>query len=173
MGFLRKLFRKNGDSSKESISFLVGSGFSIPDKIMGVKALNQVFQNVKKDEIFIGSSQESGFLDGEEDANNHLSNDKRLFIEEFINFYIKQILKNNNEFDYEVFFDFVTGYAYGENVEIIDGYCKSHNEKYPSGITSYSDPTNRMEDIKRTISQLIAHKLGKESYVENCVSFAN
>ena len=89
-----------------TISFLFGSGFSIPAGLPGVKELNKRMGEIKKEEFCISSVQKSFFLDDKKDKYLQYKRVEKLFIQEFLKFYNKEGLSENEYFDCESFYDF-------------------------------------------------------------------
>ena len=90
----------------KNISFIIGSGFSYPRKIPGVSELGRLLVETKADNIFYHSSQVVTKVPlGGCDISR--SNDiYTKFYEKFIQFYTEKILPKNENFNYEVFFDY-------------------------------------------------------------------
>ena len=89
-----------------TISFLFGSGFSIPADLPGVKELNKRMGEIKKEEFCISSVLKSSFLDDKKDKYLQYKRVEKLFIQEFLEFYNKEVLSENEYFDHESFYDF-------------------------------------------------------------------
>ena len=95
---------------RPKVSILVGSGFSVPEGLPGVRQLNQRLSKIDESEILIHTDQRAIFLNGQDDPNRLSSQDKRLFLQEFLEFYSTEVLKPNEEFHYETFYDYYSGY---------------------------------------------------------------
>lgn len=118
------------ENSKQNISFLIGAGFSMPAGYPTVNELNNKLKNIKASDIFIHTSMSAGFLKGEKDPNPYISEERRVFIEEFLNFYNSKILKPDETFHYENFYDFYMSLMKDEKCneydEFIDEFCKKN-----------------------------------------------
>lgn len=158
---------------RNTISFLVGSGFSIPEKIKGVSELNSRLSKIDESEILIHTSQVAFFLRGQADPNRWSNMDERLFLQEFLEFYNQKILKPGELFHYETFYDYYSGYlANRENQNQIESFCKEFNSKYVRESFGNRDALNRLSDFNRTFNQLLASELHNPKYFED-VGIAN
>ena len=153
---------------RQKVSILVGSGFSIPEQIPGVKQLNKRLSKIDESEITISSDQTAFFLNGQEDPNRWSRRDERNFIQEFLEFYNSEVLKPKEEFHYETFYDFYSGYlTNSENKEIIECFYKHFNEKHFKGEDNLRDCYNRISDFNTSFNQLLASQLHKNKYIED------
>jgi hypothetical protein len=153
---------------KPIISFLVGSGFSRPEGLPGVKELNQRLSKIDESEILIHTDQRAFFLNGQTDLNRWSRQDERIFLQEFLEYYCSKILKSRDEFHYESFYDFYSGYlTKNENKGPIEDFYNQFNEKYFKERDSLRDCYNRIADFNRTFNQLLASQLHKTQYLED------
>ncbi len=154
--------------TRPTISILVGSGFSIPEGLPGVRQLNQRLYKIDESEILIHTDQTAIFLNGQNDPNRWSRWDERIFLQEFLEFYNSQILKEGEEFHYETFYDFYSSYlSKGENKEPIEKFYESFNQKHFKGGNNYRDCYNRVSDFNRSFNQLLASQLHKRQYFED------
>ncbi len=150
------------------ISFLIGSGFSIPEGLPDVGKLNKRLSKIDESEILIHTDQRAIFLDGKNDPNRWSRWDERIFLQEFLEFYTSEILKSPTEFHYETFYDFYSSYlANNENKEVIEEFYNRFNEKHFKGSDSLRDCYNRISDFNRSYNQLLASQLHKSKYFED------
>jgi len=153
---------------KPTVSLLLGSGFSIPEGLPDVKQLNQRLSKIYESEILIHTDQSATFLNGQQDPNRWSGRDERIFLQEFLEFYNNEILKQGEEFHYETFYDFYSGYLRShENEEVIEDFCKRFNQKHFKGSDNYRDCYNRVSDFNRSFNQLLASQLHKSKYFED------
>lgn len=150
---------------RPNVSILVGSGFSIPERIPGVGQLNQRLSKIDESEILIHSSQKAIFLNGNEDRNRWSRQVERFFVQEFLEFYNNEVLKDDEEFHYEIFYDYYSGYLTNqENEEAIEDFYTRFIRKHYSEKDNYSDCYNFISDFNRTFNQLLATLLHKRKY---------
>ncbi len=92
----------------EHISFLIGSGFSVPEGFPTTDQVNQRLRKIDESEINIHTSQDARFLrDGETNPNASWMNvEKRKFVQDFLHFYNNSVLEKDEPFHYEDFFDY-------------------------------------------------------------------
>jgi hypothetical protein len=154
---------------KYTVSLLIGSGFSIPEGLPGVKGLNERLSKINENEILIHSDQRALFLNGQEDLNRWSRWDERAFLQEFLEFYSNEILKGEEAFHYETFYDFYSGYLHSkENKEPIEAFYEQFNKRhYKDGGNGARDCHNRISDFNRTYNQLLASQLHKPEYFED------
>lgn len=140
-----------------SVSFLLGSGFSVPAKFPRTGDLNARLSTIKESEIQIHSSLSARFLDGDTDPNAwFMHKEDRFFVESFLNFFNQSILKNA-PFDYEEFWDFCESIASDSSQAAFNSFCDEFRMKNQV----QRDNFNLIMDFRRTYSQLIADRLRK------------
>ncbi len=153
--------------TRPNVSILVGSGFSVPEGVASVRDLNKRLCKIKEDEILIHSDLTAIFLNGQVDHNRDMKRDERLFVEEFLEFYNDKVLKPQEMFHYETFYDYYSGYlTKEENKEEIDSFCNSFNVKYGDTLLFEKAPYNRVDDFNSTFNQLLASLLHNKKYFE-------
>jgi hypothetical protein len=153
---------------RQNVSILVGSGFSIPEEIPGVRQLNQRLSKIDESEILIHTDQKAMFLNGQDDPNRWSRWDERIFLQEFLEFYNAEVLKPCEEFHYETFYDYYSGYlTKKENKVAIEGFYQRFNGKHFKASESHRDCHNRISDFNRSFNQLLASQLHKLKYFED------
>ena len=156
---------------RSNISLLIGSGFSIPEGLPGVKQLNERLSKIDESEILIHSDQSAGFLNGQVDVNERFGRIERKFLQEFLEHYNQHVLTDGETFHYETFYDFYSVYlVHGDNSESIEGFYKEFNTRHLQGEDGGYDCLNRMSNFNRSFNQLLASQLHKARYFED-VSF--
>ena len=101
----------------KEISFLIGSGFSIPEGIPPTTKINRTISNIKADDFYFGTDESAGFLKGVNYPNNKFEHlEERKFVEKFIKYYNRQIIGNKNKFNYEDFYDYFIDIYEGNNI---------------------------------------------------------
>ncbi|RZT91034.1 SIR2-like protein [Ancylomarina subtilis] len=153
---------------RPKVSILVGSGFSIPEGLPSVGQLNQRLSKIDESEILIHTDQTAIFLNGQNDPNRWSRRDERIFLQEFLEFYNAEVLKKTEEFHYETFYDYYSGYLTNrENKETIEDFYKKFNDRHTKGAIIYRDCYNRISDFNRSFNQLLASQLHKKQYFED------
>ncbi len=146
-----------------NISFLTGSGFSIPYGLPSVSVVNQKYFQFEPDQIYIAGNQRAYLQGSEIDRNGLFKYEENLFLSEFMKFYCNNFANGN--FDYEDFFDFFMLYKTNdENKEKIELFChefESKNDLQKLGASQ------RISDFERTYSQLIASSLRKVEFEDD------
>jgi hypothetical protein len=143
------------------ISFLIGSGFSIPYGLPTVGDINKKLSNLTADDIWHGSALNSGWLNGSIDPNNWLYKTPRVVFEHLIEFYKKHI---QVDFHYEDFYYFLN------QSKIYEPYVESLKEMFAStkGQNSFVDELidefeieDYIRNSRRILSQLVSELLFK------------
>ncbi len=123
---------------------------------------------IHESEILIHTDQRAMFLNGQDDQNRWSRWDERIFLQEFLEFYNAEILQPNEQFNYETFYDFYSGYIYNkQNNTVIENFYKRFNEKHFKGSNDHRDCYNRITDFNRSFNQLLASQLHKAKYMED------
>jgi hypothetical protein len=160
---------ENKPKQNNIISFLIGSGFSIPDNLPKVTDINERLSKIKKEEVFIDSDLRAWFCDeNSNETNNDINEDERLFIQEFLEFYNINILKGK-DFEYEEFYDFYKDYLNlddREKYKYADEIEKFHNSFTIKNSDILFDPkrncSDRIRYFNTTFNQLLASLLNKK-----------
>ena len=149
------------------ISFLTGSGFSIPYGLPKVAEINAKYSSLEPQNLYIAGNQRA-FLQKEKiDENGHLKWDENLFVSGFLKFYNKtQTIK---EFDYEDFFDYFLMYLENKsNQEVLEEFC---NDFELTNNFQKLGARTRIRDFQRTYSQLIAESLIRKEFQEELYNY--
>lgn len=156
---------------KQTISFLIGSGFSIPEGIPGVKQLNKRLSKINESEILIHTDQRAFFLNGQEDPNRWSRWDERVFMQEFLEFYNTEVINSPEDFHYETFYDFYSGYLANPNTyinkEIVENFYETFSKNHFKENEDLRDCYNRVSDFNRSYNQLLASQLHNSKYLED------
>jgi len=143
----------------KNISFLIGSGFSVPAGYPTTTEMNGRLGRIDHSEIYIHTCGSAHFLNGESDPNaHHMRIEQKKFIQEFLEFYNDIELGKENNFHYETFYDYYRSLLYEEN--------------YPENLVNFFDNFRTKHEIERnnhhllldfhhTYNQLIAQLLAK------------
>lgn len=143
----------------KSISFLIGSGFSVPAGLPTTTQMNERLKRINADEICIHTSGDAWFLHGESDPNAHwMRVEQREFVQEFLQFYTNKVLKVGEGFHYEVFYDYYTHFLAGgeysnELAEFLEIFLKRHQLE--------TDKYDLLFQFNFTFNQLVANLVGK------------
>lgn len=145
---------------KDSISLLLGSGFSVSDGYPTGYKLNEFISKIQYDDIILNSDG-SAFIDIKDKyPNNWMSKPQRVFFERLLNYYKSIIKKKNREFDYEKFYDFYKNLQ--RNPEHDTGFkklCEEYTQEYyPHFI---SNPRTYLLNFDTIYNQIIQQKLTK------------
>lgn len=138
------------------LSFIIGAGFSVPDKYPTRKELNERLRKISHDEIMIHTSGFAMFLNGQDDPNaNGTNREQKLFVEKFLNYYTTTIIDKIESFDYELFFDYYQGLHYerlkcSKFIEFANQFRKENNYQI--------DNTNLLGNFHNTFNQLLSRQ---------------
>ena len=99
-------------------------------------------------------------MNGQEDPYSWNHRYGNLFVQEFLEFYNKKVLPENECFDYESFYDFYLVYLNGiyneelpKNKVLIEQFCADFNKKHSIPVSDSKikqDAYNRVKDFNRT-----------------------
>lgn len=143
----------------KSISFLIGSGFSVPAGYPTTTRLNERLGKIDYSEICIHTSGNARFLNGEADPNAHwMRIEQRKFVQEFLEFYHDIELGPESNFHYETFYDYYRSLLdeqkYSERMaNFLNNFREKHKIK--------TDNHYLLLDFHHTFNQLIAQLLTK------------
>lgn len=146
----------------KEISFLIGSGFSVPAEINTAQEINKTVANTKKEQFFYTKDLAAGFLFGRAYVNNqHEHVQERKFVEEFINFYNREIIGNKSSFNYEKFYDFFMEVYENENISTkLEAFLNEFSKRNNSGTVK---PVNTyLNDFNIIYPQLIKSMVSKD-----------
>ncbi|WP_186758203.1 SIR2 family protein [Echinicola salinicaeni] len=150
------------------ISFLLGSGFSIPEGLPSVRQLNKRMGKIHESEILIHTDEHAMFLNGQNDPNRWSRKHERLFLQEFLEFYNNEVIDNPDHFHYETFYDFYSGYLRErENNDLIEKFNIEFNSRYFKGSQPTRNCRSRIEDFNRSFNQLLGSQLHNKKYFED------
>jgi len=151
----------------KKISFLLGSGFSVPAGYPTAKELNEKLTRIRADEICIHTSRHAWFLNGQTDPNaGWMGVEERAFVHEFLCFYTSQVLMPDENFHYETFYDYyISIYRAGRYPKNLLAFFEEFKSRYHVSKENH----DLLMDFNDTFSQLIAHLLSKDlQRIHNC-----
>lgn len=149
----------------KSISIILGSGFSIPEGIPGVKKINKIISELKDDDFMIASDMQFILLKGQLKLESYIHREDELFFIRFIDWYISNV---TDVFHYENFYDFFTSFRrHGkyekEILNFFEVFKKSKEIQFTpiNGIHSF---ISRFSDY---FNQLLSNILNSEEYYDS------
>jgi hypothetical protein len=150
------------------ISLLLGSGFSYDEQIPGMAAINKEVLSWTSDDIYIGGDQrvaKASDLQGLNEWNRGFYAERQ-FPGEFLQFYIREVIKDPALFNYEEFIDyFMIPYYKNAYPEPMTRFCESFLATYSTEHHPL-DIGNLLLKFENIFSQLVANKLSFERYHE-------
>jgi hypothetical protein len=153
----------------ETVSFLIGSGFSKADGMPLASEINDSLINLTVDDIYIHSDMTLIRLKGEERPNKMIPPRDEHIVIDFIRFYCEKILNDSTEFDYEKVFDFIEAYnRFNNHEDEIHEFCEEFRSKHN---TSYDD-SNLIYRFSLYFPKLISTYLQNPRYYES-ISLGN
>jgi len=143
----------------KDLSFIIGSGFSIPARYPPTKELNEKLRKIDASEIDIYSNGDACFRGNEENPNAWFEGkEEKAFIQEFLEFYNHNIIGSPELFNYELFYDY-----YQELLQSED-YPQSAQQffkKFRQHHEVYGDDHNLLLRFHNSFSQLLAQILNR------------
>jgi hypothetical protein len=143
----------------KNISFLIGSGFSVPAGYPTTTSLNERLRKIDASEISIHTSGDARFLNGRTDPNARwMRIEQRKFVQMFLEFYNEIEVGPKGNFHYETFYDYYRSPLAGESypemlVKFLEDFRQNHGVK--------TDNHHLLLDFHHTFNQLIAQLLTK------------
>lgn len=132
-----------------TISFILGAGFSVYAKISDRNKINEKLKNLKATDFIISTVSIAYFIPENYPNSNWLNISERNYIE----FFIKRYSENNDDFDYEKFYDYCislyTNHSNSSELQTIHEEYLKINPHYKL------DKLNSVSILIRTIDQLI------------------
>lgn len=153
---------------QNSISFLIGSGFSIPAGVPGVSKINKKLLDLKVDSFSIDPAGNAYFYESFPNSDAaYLKKTERSFfialIQEF-----KSELPSGQEFDYEEFYDFLIKsqeqYRKNQTNRFIENFKASHSNVSDSHIAYSITVLDLYAFAVRTLNQLIEFMLDIDNF---------
>lgn len=137
------------------ISFLIGAGFSVPDKYPTRTEINKKMRNISHKKIKIDSTGYVRFIEDDEEAEIEYFR-QRMFMEKFIQYYTKKIIDKIESFDYEGFYDFYQGLRTGRLKCCV---FRKFTNKFRKSYNCEDDDNNLLLQFHNSFNQLIASML--------------
>jgi hypothetical protein len=121
-----------GPLKMNNISFLLGSGFSVPAGYPTTTELNKRLRKIDASEIRIDNDGFARFLcDGEVDRNADWTNEtKKKFVQEFLEFYSLCLQASGKDFHYETFYDYYSDALDSRNYELLASFPDDFRRKH-------------------------------------------
>jgi len=152
---------KNRKIKKMEFSFLIGAGFSIPEGYPKTDEINSRLRKIDQNDIEINSEGVAYFLSNNQKPSDIFGENERLFIQEFLRFYNKEILKEKESFHYEKFFDFYTDLirekSTKETVQRFKTFINGFNQKQGNTFLG-----NNLNSFDKHFTQLLASYFNKK-----------
>lgn len=149
----------------KTISLILGSGFSVPDGMKTVGQINQTLINLQDKDIYIHSDMTFILITGQEKPSfsTHWG-DERFFIQ-FIQWYITL---NNGEFNYEIFYDYITSFKrFGNHKEKIESFFLKFQKEVLKSTSPIDDINSYISRFSDYFNQLISKLLQSQKYYED------
>lgn len=143
----------------KNISFLIGSGFSVPAGYPTTTRLNERLGKIDSSEICIHTSGDARFLNGHTDPNAHwMRIEQRKFVQKFLEFYHEIELGPEEKFHYETFYDYYRSPLAGESYPgTLAKFLGDFRQNHEVG----TDNHHLLLDFHHTFNQLIVQLLTK------------
>lgn len=153
-----------------SISFLLGSGFSVADGMPLVSDINRKL--LELEDIYIHSDMNAMLVsDFNKNTYRGLWKDESFFIK-FIQYYSKKILSDSSQFNYEMFFDFINEFLdYGKHSDEIKTFCDNFRQTIlKESETRFDDDNNLVFRFKIYFNKIVSSFFQVAKYYEDVSS---
>lgn len=162
---------------KGNVSFLLGSGFSIPEGLCSVSYINEKVVNTKAGDFYLYQDQSAGYYidDVYRDPNEGFTRHDRILFEDVLEGYVELVLGNDrSKFNYEEFFEFTNSFHdVPDNAHVVTQICDRYRAKLGlSAEDMTNNDTNLIFRVNNIYEQLVADLLDRPEYWED-VSVAN
>jgi hypothetical protein len=149
----------------KSISLIIGSGFSVPDGMKTVGQINELLINLKENDIYIHSDMTFILLNGQEKPSFTIHwGDEKFFIQ-FIQWYIGQ---SQDEFNYEIFYDYVTSFKrFGNHKNEIEPFFDEFKRDVLKSNSPIDGINSYVSRFSAYFNQLISNLLQSQKYYED------
>ncbi len=149
----------------KSVSFLLGSGFSVPDGIKSVGDINEFIAKLNVNDFCIWSDMTFVLLQEDKRGLKSYHLNDHIFFVEFIEWYIEKI---DSDFNYEKFYDFFTGFNRKDlNKTEINTFFEEFKCKVVEPLTSIDRVYSFVSRFGDYFNQLISLLLDSIKYYED------
>jgi hypothetical protein len=149
----------------KSISLIIGSGFSVPDGMKTVGQINQILINLKENDIHIQSDMSFILLNGKVKPSSTIHwGDEKFFIH-FIEWYVNQV---KHEFNYEIFFDYITSFKrFGNHIKEIEPFFSAFKRDILKSNSPFDGINSYILRFSDYFNQLISNLLQSQKYYDD------
>ena len=150
----------------KSISIILGSGFSLPEGIPGVKKINKIISELKDDDFEITSGMTFVLLkEGQSKTESFSNREDEIFFLNFIQWYIENV---DCEFNYERFYDYFTNFRrLNENRDKLDKFFEFFKSSVPIMESSLNTMDSFCLRFSDYFNQLLSNILNSEEYYDS------
>ncbi|MBK7374940.1 MAG: SIR2 family protein [Chitinophagaceae bacterium] len=140
-----------------TISLLLGSGFSVADGIPLISEVNKKIGEITENDIYIHSDMTASLVQKDSTINFRINKKDELFFVEFLKFYSTTILKNPSDFNYEILFDYLTAYSrFDKHFDEVHNFCEEFRNKYTSHLDFIDSDDNLIFHFKTYFSTIVS-----------------
>ena len=152
---------------KPKISFLIGSGFSIPEGIPGVREVNEKLANLKAKNLNVHTDLRAFLVEDSDVSQDYFHGVDRVFYQDFTEFYVTKLQGEGRPFHYEDFYDYFIRYLYfGENKAEIESFYAGFVSKNFADPDKAQDCHQMLHSFETTFAQILAEMLSRAKYYE-------
>jgi hypothetical protein len=153
-----------------TISFLLGSGFSVADGVPLVSEINKQLLEIEEDDIYIHSDMTAMLLQGQKKPQVRFNWKDEKFFVEFLKFYSTKVISNPAEFNYEILFDYITAFSrFGNHKEEINEFCENFRNNILKGEALGDDNVNLLYRFEIYFTKIVSNFLQIAKYYEDVV----
>ena len=149
----------------KNISLIIGSGFSVPDGMRTVGQINQLLTNLQEKDIYIHFDMTFILLNGQEKPSYAIHwGDEKFFIS-FLEWYISHL---KGDFNYEVFYDYMTSFRrFGKHKDEIEPFFKKFKRDILKSTSPIDGINSYVSRFSTYFNQLISNLLQSQKYYED------
>ena len=149
----------------KQISFIIGSGFSVPDGMKTVGQINEILSNMTLEDIYIHSDMTIHLTGGQKESGPSFHWSDETFFIELIQFYMGE---HDGIFDYERFYDYLTSFTrYEKHQKKLEHFFADLNRDVLKLDSSIDNLQSYISRFSSYYNMLISSLLQSKKYYEN------
>lgn len=149
----------------KSISLIIGSGFSVHDGIRSVEQINEFLVNLVENDFLIKADMSFSLLYGQKKSSLSFHWEDEKFFVMFLQWYREMY---QDEFNYEVFYDFVTSFKrFGNHKNDIERFFNGFKRNVLQSSSPIDDINSYVARFSDYFNQLISNLLQSHKYYED------
>lgn len=152
----------------DTISFLLGSGFSVADGVPLISDINRQLLEIKEEDIYIHSDMTAMLLNGQSKPGFRINWKDEKFFVEFLHFYSNKVIGNPADFNYEILFDYLTAFSrFGNHKNEVHEFCEHFRKNILKQSVFGDDDLNLLYRFEIYFTKIVSSFLQVTRYYED------